>query len=208
MHCLDSCLSTHRVLYGDFLSCQQKNEKNMEKKKNIDYIDNKEFYLEMIKFKKAVDDARASGLTTPPPSDYIGGCILKISQKLLNHKSFMRYSLQWKQEMASDGIENCIQYINNFDPDKTNSPLAYFTQIIWYAFIRRIYKEKRQQYIKAKSLQQMIVNNEFNEDINVNSILTNDYMDEIINYFEVTIPKKKKEKKPKGIEKIMRNTDE
>jgi DNA-directed RNA polymerase specialized sigma24 family protein len=67
--------------------------------------------------------------------------------------NFINYS--YREEMISDGIENCLQYIDNFDPTKSNNPFAYFTQIIYYAFLRRIAKEKKQSYIKGKLIQDM-----------------------------------------------------
>ena len=54
--------------------------------------------------------------------------------------------------MISDGVENCLQYLDNFNPTKSNNPFAYFTQIIYYAFVRRIQKEKKQVKVKQKMI--------------------------------------------------------
>ena len=80
----------------------------------------------------------------PRISDYIGECFLKIIQNGLSYRpNFINYT--YRQEMISDGIENCLQYIHNFNPEKSNNPfITYFTQIIYYSFIRRIQKEKKQ----------------------------------------------------------------
>ena len=56
--------------------------------------------------------------------------------------------------MISDGIENCLQYLDNFNPKTSNNPFAYFTQIIYYAFVRRIQKEKKQITIKQRMIQE------------------------------------------------------
>lgn len=173
------------------------------KKDTNHYIDKEKFYLEMVRYRESVDNARRSGRELPRIPEYIGGCILKLAQKLATHKSFIGYSIQWKQEMISDGAENCVQYINNFDPDKTNNPFAYFTQVIWYAFIRRIAKEKKQQYVKAKNLELLIVSDLLNEDISSSTVMTNDALNDLINSFENAPAKKPKEKKLAGVEKYM-----
>ena len=178
------------------------------KKKPVDYINNETFYLEMVRYRESVDNAKRLGKVPPRIPEYIGKCILMLAQKLATHKSFIGYSPQWKQEMISDGVENSIQYIDNFDPDKSNKPFAYFTQVIWYAFIRRLHKEKKQQYIKAKNLQMIIVSDSLNEDLASNSLMPNDALNDLINSFENTPPKKAKEKKQIGVEKYMRDKNE
>ena len=84
----------------------------------------------------------------PDVTNYIGECFLKIANHLSYRPNFINYT--YRDDMISDGIENCLQYMNNFDPDKSDNPFAYFTQIIYYAFIRRIQKEKKQMQVKAK----------------------------------------------------------
>jgi DNA-directed RNA polymerase specialized sigma subunit len=98
-------------------------------------------------------EAEEKGLPKPIVSNYIGECILKIATHLSYKPNFMNYS--YRDDMILDGVENCIQYIDNFDPDKSKNPFAYFTQIIYYAFLRRIAKEKKQSYIKGKLIQDM-----------------------------------------------------
>ncbi len=109
--------------------------------------------------------------------------------------------------MISDGIENCVSYINNFDPEKSQNPFAYFTQIIYYAFLRRIQKEKKQLYIKHKSLEQSVLFNQLVEGddrgIGNNLDFQTDYMNDFVKNFESKEQKvKQKRKKAKGVEKF------
>ena len=102
--------------------------------------------------KKACRKAKRGGLPDPILNSYIGECILLLSKKIATKSCFSGYS--FLDEMISDGVENCIQYgITNFDPSKKANAFSYFTQIIKWAFIRRIQKEKKQQYIKLKNMQ-------------------------------------------------------
>ena len=116
------------------------------KMKSIHYVDNAKFLEAMKEWKDQCRDAEETGDEKPRISNYIGECFLKIANGLSYRPNFINYS--YKQEMISDGIENCLQYIHNFDPDKSKNPFSYFTQIIYYAFIRRIQKEKKQAHIK------------------------------------------------------------
>jgi len=112
------------------------------------YVNNKEFLAAMIEFKKSVNEALEKKKERPPVTDYIGSCFLKIANHLSYRPNFINYT--FRDDMISDGIENCLQYLDNFNPEKSNNPFAYFTQIIYYAFIRRIQKEKKQVTIKQK----------------------------------------------------------
>ena len=108
--------------------------------------------------------------------------------------------------MISDGIENCVSYIHNFDPQKSNNPFAYFTQIIYYAFLRRIQKEKKQLYIKHKSLEQSVLFNTLVEGddmgIGNNVEIGSDYMNDFVKNFEAKeVKTKEKRKQAKGVEK-------
>jgi len=120
----------------------------MAKKKGIHYVDNKKFLQAMKEWKEKCKDAEEADEELPRISNYIGECFLKIANGLSYRPNFINYT--YRQEMISDGIENCLQYIHNFNPDKSKNPFAYFTQIIYYAFIRRIQKEKKQIQIKSK----------------------------------------------------------
>ncbi len=156
-------------------------------KKPVEYVNNKTLYTEMLKYRNAVRDAEADGKEKPRISNYIGECILMISQRLSSKPNFSGYS--YKDEMISDGIENCIQYgVDKFDPDKYTNPFAYFTQIIKWAFVRRIQKERKQQYIKNKNMQQHNLNQQL---IDNSYIGVNTDHDTFINDFEKSMSTKK-----------------
>ena len=112
------------------------------------YVNNKEFLAAMTEYTKNVNRAKRNKQPKPPVTDYIGSCFLKIANHLSYRPNFINYT--FRDDMISDGIENCLQYLGNFNPDKSNNPFAYFTQIIYYAFVRRIQKEKKQTIIKHK----------------------------------------------------------
>ena len=120
------------------------------KQKKEHYVSNKEFLAAMIAYRKSVNKAKREKQPKPPVTNYIGECFLKIANHLSYRPNFINYT--FRDDMISDGIENCLQYLDNFNPDKSNNPFAYFTQIIYYAFIRRIQKEKKQTIIKHKIL--------------------------------------------------------
>jgi hypothetical protein len=122
-----------------------------EEEETSHYVDNKEFLAEMIKWKKRYNAAEESGRKKPPVSNYIAESFLKIAEHLSYRPNFMNYP--YREEMVGDGIENCLMYAHNFDPDKSKNPFSYFTQIIYFAFLRRIEKEKKQSYIKYKIME-------------------------------------------------------
>tara|TARA_R100000231_G_scaffold128084_1_gene99079 strand:+ start:755 stop:1342 length:588 start_codon:yes stop_codon:yes gene_type:complete len=173
------------------------------------YIDNKEFYNAMVEWKKLVVEADNSGDPKPPVTDYIGECFFKIATHLSYRPNFINYP--FRDEMIGDGIENCLMYCSNFDPDKSKNPFSYFTQIIYYAFLRRIQKEKKQTYIKYKmteihdrdgTFKNLLQNNshsmeEWDNNSNPDDLLKNHFnlTDTDIEKFE---PKKKRKKKSSG----------
>jgi|TARA_R100000084_G_scaffold85806_1_gene40631 DNA-directed RNA polymerase specialized sigma subunit len=112
------------------------------------YVDNKKFLEAMIEYRDRCEKAKSRNRKKPDVTNYIGECFLKIANHLSYRPNFINYT--FRDDMISDGIENCLQYMDNFNPDKSNNPFAYFTQIIYYAFIRRIQKEKKQIQIKSK----------------------------------------------------------
>jgi len=122
-------------------------EKQKAKQKEH-YVDNKKFLQAMIEYRDKCKKAEEKNRKKPDVTNYIGECFLKIANHLSYRPNFINYT--YRDDMISDGIENCLQYMNNFDPDKSDNPFAYFTQIIYYAFIRRIQKEKKQMQVKAK----------------------------------------------------------
>jgi hypothetical protein len=136
-----------------------------KRKRSEHYVNNKEFLAALVEYRNDVETSfirkygkcpekvdRAQHWDTKPPIPrYIGECFLKIANHLSFKPNFVNY--MFKEDMISDGIENCVQYIHNFDPSKSTNPFAYFTQIIHYAFLRRIQREKRQLEIKNKILE-------------------------------------------------------
>jgi len=178
----------------------------MSKTPSNHYIDNKEFYAAMIEWKKVVIEAEESGEPKPPVTDYIGECFLQIAEHLSYRPNFINYP--YRDEMVGDGIENCLMYAHNFDPEKSKNPFSYFTQIIYYAFLRRIEKEKKQSYVKYKAMEQLddgtiknwYTKNYFEsgpEDMSVQEMLHKHFQlnDQDIEKFT---PKKKKKKKKKS----------
>jgi hypothetical protein len=123
----------------------------MAKKKTENYVNNRDFLDALMVYRKEVFDANNSGKPKPRVPPYIGECFLKIATHLSYKPNFVNY--MFREDMICDGIENCLQYIHNFNPEKSTNPFAYFTQIIYFAFLRRISKEKKQLEIKAKILE-------------------------------------------------------
>ena len=119
--------------------------------KSEHYVNNKEFLAALIKYREDREIAQLQDKPRPVIPRYIGECFLKIANHLSFKPNFVNY--MFKEDMISDGIENCVQYIHNFNPEKSQNPFAYFTQIIHYAFLRRIQREKRQLEIKNKILE-------------------------------------------------------
>lgn len=172
-------------------------------KKPEHYINNSEFSEALRQYKQDVIDAEDEDNPKPPVPNYIGECFMKIANGLSSKPNFMNYS--YRDEMIGDGIENCLMYFENFDPEKSQNPFAYFTQIIYYAFIRRIQKEKKQLYIKYKATENFGVLDEYEMlelgDGTVRQLQVYDEMYDFISKYEASEAKKKSaNKQPKGIE--------
>ena len=158
-----------------------------KRKRSEHYVNNKEFLAAIIKYREDVEitfikkfgremvkeDRPKTWDTKPPIPRYIGECFLKIANHLSFKPNFVNY--MFKEDMISDGIENCVQYIHNFNPDKSQNPFAYFTQIIHYAFPRRIQREKRQLEIKNKILERSGFSEVFTDDNTVDGGNYSDY---------------------------------
>ena len=115
-------------------------------KGSVHYVNNKEFTAAVIAHNEACKEAEKNGVPKPRITEYIGECIYKIATRLSTKPNFINYSY--------DGIENCLQYLENFNSEKSMNAFAYVTQIIYFAFLRRIHKEKKQAAIKQKSIEQ------------------------------------------------------
>ena len=144
-----------------------------KRKRSEHYVNNKEFLAALIKYQEDIEIARLQDKTKPVIPRYIGECFLKIANHLSFKPNFVNY--MFKEDMISDGIENCVQYIHNFDPEKSKNPFAYFTQIIHYAFLRRIQREKRQLEIKNKIIEKSGYQEVFNDDNKIDGSNYSDY---------------------------------
>jgi hypothetical protein len=174
------------------------------------YVNNKLFLEAMIEYKDKVKLSIENSTRKPQISNYIGNCILLIAQRVAHKPNFSNYT--FREEMISDGIENCIMYIDNFNPEKSSNPFAYFSQIIHFAFIRRIVKERKQQYIKIKNMQNSFIFGDIQEHMasydsemgNPSSnLFDNEITSEFIRSFEQSLEKKKEIKPKQGIENFI-----
>jgi hypothetical protein len=118
----------------------------------------------MKEYKRLYNESQEKNLDKPKISNYIGECLWKISTGIASRPNFSGYS--YIDEMIMDGIENCIRYLHKFDCEKYNNPHAYFSQIIWFAFLKRMEKEKIQHLIKIKALDHSFSDNELNDIMN------------------------------------------
>lgn len=205
-----------------------------KRQKRDHYIDNERFFREMQEWKKIVHEAEQSGEVEPPVTSYIGECFLKIAEQLSSKPNFAHYP--YRDEMICDAVENCVVYAANFDPEKSANPFSYFTQIIYYAFLRRIQREKKQAFIKYKMVKDRIGDGNIGKYLNRmkgfddgggESIM--EYRDPAARRFDLsetdidnftkelekedkrgkTKRKNKKSKdKPKGLENLFEDTDE
>jgi hypothetical protein len=176
-------------------------------KKRPYYVDNKKFFAAMCEFKTSVNEAKDAGQSRPVVPNYVAECIMKIATHLSYKPNFINYT--FRDEMISDGIENSLQYIDNFNPEKSKNPFAYFTQIIYYAFLRRIQKEKKHLYVKMKVSDHLNVlgdtadtqghdsGRNFNDDVKF-SEWTQEYMKGFVQDFEEN--KRRKVKKRRTVE--------
>ena len=167
----------------------------MAKRATRNYVNNADLLEALINYQASCKEAEDSGDPTPRVPDYIGECIFQIATRLATKPNFSGYS--YKDDMISDGIENCLLYINNFNPEKSKNPFAYFTQIIWYAFLRRIQKEKKQMYIRFKSSQELLSMGETysgDEDLQLQLNTSADYMNDFVKDFEDKMTKDKEKK--------------
>ena len=166
------------------------------KKAGAHYVDNKKFYEELKKYRESVDQAILEGREKPQISNYLGDCFIKIATHLSYKANFINYT--FKDDMISDGIENCLSAADKFDPSKSANPFAYYTQIVYFAFIRRIQKEKKQQATKYRLI----------ENLDLDDILTsedtdlNDFSNQFLDYMKKKLDQididKRTMKKPKS----------
>jgi len=182
--------------------------------KSRNYVNNPEFLQALVNYKNLCSEADEAGDDHPPIPNYIGQCVFQIATRLASKPNFSGYS--YKDEMISDGLENAIQALGNFDPEKSSNPFAYFTQIIWYAFLRRIDKEKKQLYIRHKVIENSVINGTAVEKDDRTSEgepnyidLNNEYMNDFVKTYENKLAEKKAKENEKkvGLEKFMDEED-
>jgi len=168
------------------------------KKQKPHYVDNKKFLQAMIDWRKTWPSEEE----IPPVTNYIGECFLKIATHLSYRPNFINYT--YRDEMISDGIENCLQYVKNFNPEKSSNPFAYFTQIIYYAFLRRIQKEKKQTHVRNKIIEKSNYVSFTTMEGDDNAYTVSGF-DPIVMLPDEDVykPKKKEDKPAKGLEKFM-----
>lgn len=171
------------------------------------YVDNQQFLAALKDHREKVLAAEATGDEKPRISNYIGDCLLKIATHLSYKSNFINYS--YREEMISDGVENCIQYLHNFDPSKSSNPFAYFTQIIYYAFLRRIMKEKNQQAVKNKLIREMPFEAFELQDHDESGEFTNAFLDYLqhASNDDYEVKKKEKPKKISPLEHFLEDPD-
>lgn len=173
-------------------------------KREKHYVNNADFLAALIEYKKNCEAADKAGKPQPQIPNYVGECFLKIADHLSRKPNFVSYS--FRDEMIADGIENCMMYFRNFNPEKSKNPFAYFTQIIYYAFLRRITREKKQLYVKYKATEQIGILDEFevfeDENGNTRQFELYDNISEFIQNFEES-KQKKKDAKVKGLDKFI-----
>ena len=173
-------------------------EKTTGRKRSVYYIDNKKFYAEMKKYIDACKEAKAEGKEVPIVPNYIADCFIKIATKLSTKHQFIGYT--YRQDMISDAIENCIRYVKSFNPEKTDNPFAYFTQFAKNSFLHRINKERQEQYIKAKSMDNMLLTGMMDSDMISGTVALPEMYENqqqlIVDYEKYVAEKRLKNKKP------------
>ncbi|CAB4162880.1 RNA polymerase sigma factor [uncultured Caudovirales phage] len=162
----------------------------MAKAKN--YINNKTLYTAIIEYRSKLEESIKNEIEKPVIPNYIAQSILLICNNLAMKPNFSGYS--YKQDMISDAIVDCVAAVDKFNPDKTNNPFAYFTQIAWNAFLRRLDKEKRQTYIKHKNFENTFLMNDWNENES-GQLKSNEFSSEIIKSYEKKLTNAKKSTK-------------
>jgi hypothetical protein len=167
------------------------------------YIDNKLFLAEMSKYRDAIQLAKDNGDKKPDIPRYAAEAFIKIAENLSHKPNFLSYT--FRDEMVADAIENCVMYASNFDPKKSSNPFAYFTQITYYAFLRRIQREKKQLYVKYKATEQAGIMDEFeqleSDDGQNRQFELYENISEFIENFEIA--KKQKKAKKINLEKFV-----
>jgi len=180
-----------------------------EKKKKVNYVDKAEFFARYVEYADRREKAVAEGKPKPPIPEYLGECVLKICNHLSHMPNFRNYI--FREEMVSDAIENIFTYFDNFDPFKSNQIFSYFTQIAYFAFLRRIEREKKYLYVKHKVIENSGLFDQLNSEVETGSAGTkpdqvnHDYMDNFVRDYEAKMGRDKAKKGPKVSLGLMEN---
>lgn len=178
-----------------------------EPKRN--YIDKTEFLEAMRSYAVQCHNAKDAGEDRPPVPKYIGESIWAIAKGVAMRGNFSNYP--FRDDMIMDGVENCLKYMHNFDPTKSDNPnpFGYFTKIIWYAFLRRIAEEKEQMYIRYKSSSEMLMMGmtyDSDELLDMSGMPNLEYINDFIKEYEEKLEEKKKKKNKKKDEVSQQQT--
>jgi hypothetical protein len=187
---------TIELLEGEEQEVQKSSTKNIPVSSH--YVDNKKFLQALLEYKEKVDKSKEENQELPQVPNYIGECFIKIATHLSYKSNFINYT--FKDDMISDGIENCLTAAAKFDPSKSSNPFAYYTQIIFFAFIRRIQKEKKQQATKYKIIENLDLDSllQENDDTDAGKQLI-EYLKKQLDTVDLDkreMPKKKKKEEP------------
>ena len=188
------------------------------KRASIHYVNNAEFSQAVVDYVTTVQEAKKNKQQLPIVPDYIASCFLRIAEGLSHKSNFIRYT--YREEMVMDAVENCLKAIENYNLEaatRTGKPnaFAYFTQITWYAFLRRIAKEKKQQDIKLKYLSKadisVFLDNEFGDDMSqqVVGAFVDTLRDRIekVRYVDTEVKELAKEEKQKRKRSVKADSD-
>lgn len=166
------------------------------KKTKRNYINNPDLLQALIDYKAKCKEAEDSGEQKPQVPKYIGEALYMIADRLGRKGNFSGYT--FLDDMKMDGVENCLLYLHNFNPEKTQNPFAYFTQIIWFAFLRRIAKEKKQMYVRYASSLEILAQGgtyEGGDDNVMNFTSDVEYINDFVSSYESKMKTKKNQKK-------------
>lgn len=158
-------------------------------KKEKHYVSNSELYEEFVKWNNSIKEAESLGKDRPQIPNSIGLAFVQIATNLARKSNWLSNS-KWIEEMIGDGIEDCVRYAHKFDVEKSKNPFSYFTQTSYYAFLRRILKEKKNDYVKHKSMLNALATNadymdEIDDDVNIEMLEYNqDNIEQFIRDFE------------------------
>jgi len=165
-------------------------------KRSAHYVNNAEFSQAVVDYVTKVNEAKANNKELPKVPDYVAQCFLSIAEGLSHKSNFIRYT--YREEMVMDAVENCLKAINNYDIEaatRTGRPnaFAYFTQITWYAFLRRIAKEKKQQDIKMKYLTSSGIENFIHEEMGMGDEASRQAIESFVDTLKERIDKVKEQ---------------